>query len=57
MSLGCDAAWKRNLVAALPEKEAPACLDLACGTGDVTFLLADKIPVVGSSASISPKGC
>lgn len=44
LSFWCDAAWKRNLVAALPAEEKPFCLDLACGTGDLTLLLADKYP-------------
>jgi demethylmenaquinone methyltransferase/2-methoxy-6-polyprenyl-1,4-benzoquinol methylase len=44
MSLGRDAAWKRQLVAALPEVPAPLCVDLACGTGDITFLLAARYP-------------
>ena len=44
MSLGRDAAWKRALVAALPDRAAPFCVDLACGTGDVAFLLADRYP-------------
>lgn len=44
MSLGRDAAWKRALVAALPDLPSPACLDLACGTGDVAFLLAARYP-------------
>lgn len=44
MSLGRDGAWKRALVAALPEMEAPRCLDLACGTGDIAFLLARRYP-------------
>lgn len=39
MSLGRDAAWKRCLVGALPAWPSPSCADLACGTGDVTFLL------------------
>jgi len=42
MSLGRDTAWKRQLVAALPNYPAPVCVDLACGTGDIAFLLADK---------------
>ncbi len=37
-----DAAWKRDLIAALPDAPAPQCLDLACGTGDIAFLLAEK---------------
>ena len=42
LSLGQDAGWKKKLVAALPENRAPVCIDIACGTGDVTFLLADR---------------
>ncbi len=44
MSLGRDAAWKRALVGALPGSPSPVCLDLACGTGDVAFLLAGRYP-------------
>ncbi|MDA3902129.1 MAG: ubiquinone/menaquinone biosynthesis methyltransferase [Desulfuromusa sp.] len=44
MSLGRDMAWKRKLIAALPALPAPDCVDLACGTGDVAFLLAEKYP-------------
>ena len=44
MSLGRDAAWKRALVASLPDLSSPVCLDLACGTGDVAFLLAERYP-------------
>lgn len=47
MSLGRDGAWKRALVAALPPLEAPVCVDLACGTGDVSFLLAERYPQAG----------
>lgn len=44
MSFGCDARWKRQLVDALPKLAAPVCVDLACGTGDIAFLLAEKYP-------------
>jgi len=44
MSLGRDAAWKKRLVAALPDIPSPVCVDLACGTGDLTLLLAEKYP-------------
>ncbi len=44
MSLGRDPAWKRALVAALPDHPSPRCVDLACGTGDVAFLLARRFP-------------
>jgi ubiquinone/menaquinone biosynthesis methyltransferase len=42
LSFGRDAAWKRALISSLPCHESPVCLDLACGTGDISFLLADK---------------
>ena len=44
MSLGRDAAWKRALVATLPDVPSPVCVDLACGTGDVAFLLSERYP-------------
>lgn len=43
LSLGGDARWKRKLIGALPD-EAEAVLDLACGTGDLCFLLAERFP-------------
>lgn len=39
-----DASWKRGLIAALPAADHPQCLDLACGTGDICFLLANAYP-------------
>lgn len=39
-----DASWKRGLMKALPALSQPSCLDLACGTGDLCFLLAEKYP-------------
>src|SRR5271167_1468247 len=42
LSFGRDAAWKRTLISSLPPYESPVCVDLACGTGDISFLLADK---------------
>jgi ubiquinone/menaquinone biosynthesis methyltransferase len=44
LSFWCDALWKRDLIAALPLHEKPLCLDIACGTGDITLLLAQKYP-------------
>lgn len=44
LSLGQDAAWKRELIALLPSSERPHCLDLASGTGDLAFALAAKYP-------------
>ena len=42
LSFGRDAAWKRTLISLLPSHESPVCVDLACGTGDIAFLLAGK---------------
>ena len=42
MSLGRDQTWKRWLVNTLPDVPAPRCVDLACGTGDVTAALAKR---------------
>jgi ubiquinone/menaquinone biosynthesis methyltransferase len=44
LSFGRDAAWKRALILLLPAHESPVCVDLACGTGDIAFLLAGKYP-------------
>lgn len=44
MSLGGDARWKQMLVEALPDHTAPHCVDVACGTGDVTLELARRYP-------------
>lgn len=44
LSFGRDAAWKRALISSLPPHDSPVCVDLACGTGDLTFLLADRYP-------------
>jgi ubiquinone/menaquinone biosynthesis methyltransferase len=44
MSLGRDQAWKKILVAVLPEMPDPVCVDLASGTGDISFRLAERFP-------------
>ena len=44
LSFNRDQVWKDRMVDALPPKAAPVCLDLACGTGDLTFRLASKYP-------------
>jgi demethylmenaquinone methyltransferase/2-methoxy-6-polyprenyl-1,4-benzoquinol methylase len=44
LSFGRDKAWKNELVQKLPELDKPKCLDLACGTGDLTFRLAERFP-------------
>ncbi len=42
LSLYNDHKWKTNLINKLENLKRPICLDIACGTGDVTFQLAQK---------------
>jgi demethylmenaquinone methyltransferase/2-methoxy-6-polyprenyl-1,4-benzoquinol methylase len=43
LSFWHDKTWKRDLIDALPDDTGPVrCVDLACGTGDIAFLLAVK---------------
>lgn len=44
LSFGRDVRWKRQLLAHLPERTSPVCIDLACGTGDLTRMLAARYP-------------
>lgn len=44
LSFWRDRAWKRHMIQDLPYVAQPACLDLACGTGDLCFLLAARFP-------------
>lgn len=40
LSLGIDIYWRRQMLKELPERSSLTCLDLACGTGDVSLALA-----------------
>lgn len=42
-SYGMDRGWKRKLIAMLNPKGNERVLDLACGTGDITFALGEKL--------------
>ncbi|HVV68862.1 MAG TPA: class I SAM-dependent methyltransferase [Gammaproteobacteria bacterium] len=42
LSLGRDHAWKKILIDNLPLLQAPSCVDIACGSGDLSFLLAQR---------------
>jgi demethylmenaquinone methyltransferase/2-methoxy-6-polyprenyl-1,4-benzoquinol methylase len=42
LSYGQDRRWKRQLVAMAPAGRGTRTLDLACGTGDLTFALAER---------------
>ena len=44
LSFGRDRVWKDRLIAMLPSLPGPACLDIACGTGDLTRRLAARYP-------------
>ncbi|MFO7821116.1 MAG: ubiquinone/menaquinone biosynthesis methyltransferase [Lentisphaeria bacterium] len=46
LSFGRDAAWKKKLLRQIPDlPSSPACLDLACGHGELIRLLYERIPV------------
>lgn len=47
-SFGMDATWKADLIAAVVPRASSAreALDLACGTGDLGFSLAERLPQV-----------
>jgi demethylmenaquinone methyltransferase/2-methoxy-6-polyprenyl-1,4-benzoquinol methylase len=42
LSFNRDKAWKAMLARRLPVLRGAECLDLACGTGDISFLLARR---------------
>lgn len=44
LSFGADKKWKRMAVLMLPDTDVEKCLDLACGTGDLALLLAERYP-------------
>lgn len=43
MSYGMDSGWKRRLVAMAALEGDETVLDLACGTGDITFAVARRV--------------
>ena len=43
-SLGMDVGWRNQLVAAVARQNPAKILDLACGSGDVTFMLRMSLP-------------
>jgi len=43
LSFGMDHRWKQNLAGIIDVQPHNFILDLACGTGDITFLLAEKL--------------
>ena len=42
LSWGRDARWKKHLISGLPEISHGVLLDVACGTGDITYGLARR---------------
>ena len=50
MSFGRDQAWKKQLINMLPDADAPTCLDIACGTGDITLALHERFPAASIKA-------
>lgn len=43
LSFGMDHYWKNELIKCLPAIDAPITLDCACGTGDISILLASRL--------------
>jgi demethylmenaquinone methyltransferase / 2-methoxy-6-polyprenyl-1,4-benzoquinol methylase len=43
LSYGMDRGWKRKLISMAAPARSEAMLDLACGTGDITFALAGQL--------------
>ena len=52
LSYGQDKRWKRKLVAMADVKPHYQVLDLACGTGDITFLLASQLDSHGKATGV-----
>jgi ubiquinone/menaquinone biosynthesis methyltransferase len=44
LSFGRDSYWKKALINAIPPCHQPFCLDLACGTGDISRMLLSRFP-------------
>lgn len=44
LSFGQDQSWKRQLIRSIPSIPEPLCLDLACGPGDLSRMLATQFP-------------
>src|SRR5262249_10660411 len=43
MSFGMDRGWKRQLVRVIDWRGTEQILDIACGTGDITFMAAARL--------------
>lgn len=58
LSGGLHRHWKRTMVAALQPRAGERFVDLCCGTGDLTFLLAERLrpggEVLGLDAAAAP---
>jgi demethylmenaquinone methyltransferase/2-methoxy-6-polyprenyl-1,4-benzoquinol methylase len=52
LSYGQDQRWKRKLVALADVQPHHQVLDLACGTGDITFLLAQRLGRDGCATGV-----
>lgn len=44
LSYGMDSGWKRQLIGMLKLRGDERVLDLACGTGDITFAIGERVP-------------
>lgn len=44
LSLNRDPDWKQKLISYIPNQNYHLCIDIACGTGDLSFALASEFP-------------
>jgi demethylmenaquinone methyltransferase/2-methoxy-6-polyprenyl-1,4-benzoquinol methylase len=53
MSFGIQKLWKRDLIDFINIKEGGKYLDLACGTGDIAFLILEKAEKEGKNIHVT----
>jgi len=56
LSFGLHKSWKKKLVDLLKPKDGEVWADLCCGTGDLTFLINERVTPNGSITGIDNAG-
>lgn len=52
LSYGMDGAWKKTLIGMMGLRGAETVLDVACGTGDITFSIGEQLTVSGMAIGL-----